>query len=198
VSAVLAISAVKALKAEFPMLAFGVKWPNDVMCNGKKMGGILVRVIDGVIMAGIGLNIKKTKEAVDVINHDRPVWQATSVFVELQSLSTSADGPEAGRAEEAVRTLDVVSVKDVLSLFFFYNLKRYFSEGFAPFLAKFEELMVLKGERILVSLKNKEGEVTAEHAGVLVGISETGRLLQQLDDGRVLQHSAAEIVPLEE
>ncbi|WP_432736273.1 biotin--[acetyl-CoA-carboxylase] ligase [Maridesulfovibrio sp. FT414] len=34
-----------------------LKWPNDILIDGKKAGGILIEERDGVIMVGIGLNL---------------------------------------------------------------------------------------------------------------------------------------------
>lgn len=34
-----------------------VKWPNDILCNGKKVAGMLVEERSGCILAGIGLNL---------------------------------------------------------------------------------------------------------------------------------------------
>ena len=34
-----------------------LRWPNDVMAGGKKCAGILVQLVDGAIVAGIGINV---------------------------------------------------------------------------------------------------------------------------------------------
>ena len=39
-----------------------IKWPNDIMMDASKMGGILVEKKAGVIMAGIGINISFAPE----------------------------------------------------------------------------------------------------------------------------------------
>lgn len=38
-----------------------VKWPNDILLNGKKVAGILVEVADGVAIIGIGINVSQTE-----------------------------------------------------------------------------------------------------------------------------------------
>lgn len=35
----------------------GVKWPNDLYCNGYKLGGILLEKVGGVYVVGLGLNV---------------------------------------------------------------------------------------------------------------------------------------------
>ena len=44
-----------------------MKWPNDVLINGKKMAGILLEVADSnveeaSVIVGIGINISKVPE----------------------------------------------------------------------------------------------------------------------------------------
>lgn len=34
----------------------GIKWPNDVWIDGKKLAGILVEIVDDVVIIGIGIN----------------------------------------------------------------------------------------------------------------------------------------------
>ncbi len=38
-------------------LASAIKWPNDVLIGGKKVGGVLVEEKSGTVVAGIGLNL---------------------------------------------------------------------------------------------------------------------------------------------
>jgi BirA family transcriptional regulator, biotin operon repressor / biotin---[acetyl-CoA-carboxylase] ligase len=37
-----------------------LRWPNDVLLNGKKCAGILVQLHDGILIAGIGVNVNQT------------------------------------------------------------------------------------------------------------------------------------------
>lgn len=48
-----------------------VKWPNDVLVNGKKMSGILIEVKDNTLLIGIGVNVMvkpETDQPVTFIN----------------------------------------------------------------------------------------------------------------------------------
>lgn len=40
-------------------LDIGIKWPNDVLCGGRKVAGLLCRREDEKIVAGIGVNVKQ-------------------------------------------------------------------------------------------------------------------------------------------
>jgi BirA family transcriptional regulator, biotin operon repressor / biotin---[acetyl-CoA-carboxylase] ligase len=42
-------------------LACDLRWPNDVMINGKKVAGILVHLADAKAIAGIGINVNQTQ-----------------------------------------------------------------------------------------------------------------------------------------
>ena len=39
-----------------------VKWPNDVMLNRRKVGGVLGELRDGLVVLGIGINVNQTRE----------------------------------------------------------------------------------------------------------------------------------------
>jgi BirA family biotin operon repressor/biotin-[acetyl-CoA-carboxylase] ligase len=39
-----------------------VKWPNDVMLSRSKVAGIISELADGVVVAGIGVNVNQTRE----------------------------------------------------------------------------------------------------------------------------------------
>jgi BirA family biotin operon repressor/biotin-[acetyl-CoA-carboxylase] ligase len=43
-------------------LSAQIKWPNDVMINRRKVGGILAEARDGIVVLGIGLNVNQTRE----------------------------------------------------------------------------------------------------------------------------------------
>lgn len=42
-------------------LTCDLRWPNDLMLNGKKCGGILAQLVDGRAIGGIGVNVNHTR-----------------------------------------------------------------------------------------------------------------------------------------
>ena len=61
------------------LLKFGIKenqielkWPNDILVNNKKIAGILLESSHDFIIAGIGLNVKKTP-----VNEEK--WETTKI-----------------------------------------------------------------------------------------------------------------------
>ena len=68
----------------------GIKWPNDIICNNKKIGGILSEYLDNWLIVGFGLNINLTKE--NLININRPIFPASSLKIE--GFGGQRGGPE--------------------------------------------------------------------------------------------------------
>lgn len=96
-----------------------IKWPNDILLNHKKMGGILCETImddqrRGVI-CGIGLNVNMSQEALSMI--DRP---ATSLLVEGQ------------------QTFDLELILENLQQLFVPYLQKFMKQGFHSFFPLFE------------------------------------------------------------
>ena len=47
--------------AEATGMVCDLRWPNDLMLDGKKCAGILVQLVDGKAIAGIGINVNHTE-----------------------------------------------------------------------------------------------------------------------------------------
>ena len=41
-------------------VACDLRWPNDVMVGGRKVSGVLAKLVDGAAIAGIGINVNHT------------------------------------------------------------------------------------------------------------------------------------------
>lgn len=63
------------------------KWPNDVLCRGKKIGGILCEARDERVIVGIGLNLTHTREQLP----ERPIFPASSLLLESGRAFRSTD-----------------------------------------------------------------------------------------------------------
>ena len=53
--------AVKEAIEKTTSLECDLRWPNDVLCNGRKVSGILCQYSDGAIIAGVGINVNHTE-----------------------------------------------------------------------------------------------------------------------------------------
>ena len=54
---------------------FECKWPNDIVCNGYKIAGMLAEKTNSGVIVGVGINISSSKE-------ELPVSHASSVLLE--------------------------------------------------------------------------------------------------------------------
>jgi BirA family biotin operon repressor/biotin-[acetyl-CoA-carboxylase] ligase len=66
------LAALAALRRFAPGLSFGVKWPNDIFCSGKKIAGLLAETVKtelsgaGVVL-GIGVNVNMSAGALETL-----------------------------------------------------------------------------------------------------------------------------------
>jgi len=140
-------------------LPVGIKWPNDVTVNGRKVAGILVETewngdSPQYFVIGMGLNVNLTAEMLS----EARLPQATSLLIEL------------GREciwEIVLQQLLVEIEKNYLI---------YQSQGFEPIWQQLKEMEIISGSWIeVVSLGHRfEGEA--------LGISADGELLIRSGD----------------
>jgi len=161
-TAVAVVEAVRAV-AELPAR---VKWPNDVLVDGRKLGGILLeRTATGAAVVGIGLNVSTRPE-------ELPVTEATSVQVA---------GGVADRAS---------LVKEMLRAFE-RRYVGYVRAAGAPesVLAAYREVCDTLGREVRVLLPDG-----ASVRGTATGVDESGMLVVRQDDGVERSWSAGDVV----
>lgn len=69
------LSAVLSLKKLDPRKKISLKWPNDILADGKKLGGILAEATSAGVVIGLGVNVAMTQDQL-------PVAHATSLLLE--------------------------------------------------------------------------------------------------------------------
>lgn len=164
-----AVAVVQAIE-EVTNLRPQIKWPNDILLNGKKVTGILTEMqaesdrIDSVII-GIGLNVNQETE--DFPEELRTI--ATSLFIE--------SGKKVNRAELARQLL--------LKLENLYTL--YLKEGFYPIKLLWESYAVSIGK--MITARMLHGSLY----GKAVGITEDGVLLMEDKEGKIHPIYSADI-----
>jgi BirA family transcriptional regulator, biotin operon repressor / biotin---[acetyl-CoA-carboxylase] ligase len=151
----------------FAGVSCDLRWPNDVMASGRKLAGILTRLEEDVVLAGIGLNVNQTAFPPDIGN------LATSLRIETgrehdrkklaQAIAASIDSH--------VRVLGTSGSDAILSLF--TNASSY-----------------AIGRRVIVDLP--EGAVQ----GTTAGLTPDGFLRLQKDAGGEAIVSAGAVRPL--
>ncbi len=153
-------------------LCLQIKWPNDLLLEGKKTGGILCETqihndfID--IILGIGLNVHMPEEILKQI--DQP---ATS----LQACSG--------------KTWDLSLLTQNLLMQFLIDCDILLETGFASFQSRYESRLAYKGT--MISLYNG----TEHLQGICQGISAEGKLVLALSDGSIAKLSAGEVSVLQ-
>lgn len=164
-----AVAVAETLKQLYQLPAT-VKWPNDVLVNGKKIAGLLNEMnaeteqIHFVIL-GVGVNLNMTvAQFPEQLN-----YPATSVLLET------------GEKIERVRFVR----EFLLRLDAYYD--EFLQEGFRPIRRRWEALCDLMNVRV---------EVDQRLQGVVVGLDTDGALRLQLDDGRVERIMAGDVRPL--
>lgn len=151
----------------------GIKWPNDLLCGGRKLCGILVESVgeDEVVRhMAIGVGIDCHLE-----ESDYPP--------ELAGVATSLLMVTGRRFDRAALAGAFLREFDEL-----YRL--YFAEGFLPIRALWESLSVTIGRRI----RHRAGDRLTE--GVAEQMDERGALIVRTDSGERLALHAGEIEPV--
>jgi len=166
---VAAVSVTRAIQ-EITDVEPHIKWPNDILVNGKKVTGILTELqadpdrVKAIIL-GIGINVNQTED-------DFPE--------DLKSIATSlkiASGKTVNRAELIAKTLYYLEMYTAM----------YEENGFGPIKLLWEGFSNTAGRRIRAVMLNETIE------GIAIGISEDGMLKLQLDDGTIRGIYSADI-----
>lgn len=137
-SLVAGVAVVRALQ-DMGVSGLGLKWPNDIWLNGKKLGGILVE-LQGEFQApcrvviGLGLNVQMRGEELSI---DQP-W--TSLALEM-------DGTVPGRTQLAASL-----VSQLVGA-----AQRFLQDGFGPWVDAWQALDVFRGRPIKTLPGTREG-----------------------------------------
>jgi BirA family transcriptional regulator, biotin operon repressor / biotin---[acetyl-CoA-carboxylase] ligase len=57
-----AVSIMDVILSKAPLLPFSIKWPNDILCDGAKLCGILLERVDDAVVIGVGVNVTSAPE----------------------------------------------------------------------------------------------------------------------------------------
>jgi BirA family transcriptional regulator, biotin operon repressor / biotin---[acetyl-CoA-carboxylase] ligase len=132
-----------------------LRWPNDVLLNGKKCAGILVQLVDGVLITGIGINV----------NHATFPDELAGIAISLRQAT--------GREHDVDNLLDaLVSCIDD-------HVDRLMQNGRDPVLRAFSQASsYVRGRRVLIEQNG------TELTGVTDGLDPQGFLMLREDNGR--------------
>lgn len=156
--------AVSRAVQSFGIEAITLKWPNDILLNGRKVGGVLLEMLGDPaglcqVVAGIGINFAMPRDA----GIDQP-------WADLGCYSGVTRNGLAGAV-----------LAELLPL-----LATYADTSFRHYRQAWEELDAYSGARVQLSTPNKIVE------GVAQGVSDTGAICLEIDGHRSF-HSGGEI-----
>jgi BirA family transcriptional regulator, biotin operon repressor / biotin---[acetyl-CoA-carboxylase] ligase len=145
-----------------------VKWPNDILLDGKKVAGILCETVSfedriGIVL-GIGINVNMSQELLETI-----------------------DQPATSLAQLSGQTWTLEQIIEPVLKQFMKDLDILLTQGFEPFRSNYEELLAFKGE----SIACHDGLKTVK--GICHSINSDGRLNLLLPDGHITTLSAGEL-----
>ncbi|MCX5893980.1 MAG: biotin--[acetyl-CoA-carboxylase] ligase [Deltaproteobacteria bacterium] len=162
-----AVAVARALK-RVAGVAPGIKWPNDLLLNGKKLGGILTEMETESeqirhLVVGLGLNVNNA-----------------AFPAELQPIATSL-ALATGRPHSRVKILQAW-LEEFEELY-----GRFLAREFAGILEEWRSLTVTLGHRVTV----RQGPLTI--CGQALDVAADGALLVQTASGEVVRVTSGEI-----
>lgn len=162
-----AVAVVRALTRAAGVIP-GIKWPNDLILGGKKVGGILTEMeteSDQIryLVVGLGLNVN---------NPDFPP--------DLETIATSL-------ARETGRTFPRVPILQAWLEEFEVLYQQFLGQGFLEILAEWKEHTVTLGKRVIV----RQGARQLE--GLALEVAADGALLLETTPGDVVRVTSGEI-----
>lgn len=170
------VAAVAAVETLTPIIQGGeltCKWPNDILLDGKKIGGILLESFETADMTP---------------GQNRMVrWVVIGIGINIDSCPDNTDIPATYLKAAGV---EIISAKIVLSRFIHHFITEYDTwakRGFAPIRRKWLEHAFRKGKTIQVRLPKET------HSGIFEGIDTNGQLLLKSSKGKRVAISAGDV-----
>lgn len=170
------VSAVAVIDTLAPIIPGGelaCKWPNDILLDGKKIGGILLESFETADMHP---------------GQERMVrWVVVGVGINVDSCPQNTDIPATYLKAAGV---EIISAKIVLSRFIHHFITIYdlwAKRGFSPIRKRWMEHAFREGKAIEVRLPKQS------LTGIFEGIDTSGRLLLKARTGKRITVSAGEV-----
>ncbi len=137
-----------------------IKWPNDILINGKKVAGILTEMNSEMekinfVIVGVGINVNNSKFSEDIAQ------KATSIMLETNKIYSR---------NEIIRKL-VIELEKCYNQFCLY--------GFKPFKEEYNKYCANVGKN--VTTQNGSEKTT----GISKGVNEKGELIIESENGQV-------------
>ncbi len=164
-----AVAVVRAIRRATGMQS-AIKWPNDIMLAGKKIGGILSEMATSrerlqFVVVGLGLNVNNPR-----------------ISGELAALATSL-------AQESGRTFSRVRIVQTWLEEFETLYDGLLTQRFPDILKEWKELTITLGRQVTV----RQG--SREISGLALDVAPDGALMIKQANGKVVSLAAGEVIP---
>jgi len=180
--------ALRAAVARRAGIACGLKWPNDLLCRGRKLAGILAERVQGApLVLGIGVNLEQREADFPPALRSR----ATSLRIECAHRCGAAPPGDVPGAPALLATLLPALAE---------RLARFAADGAAALLPELTEASLLIGRCVRIGAPGGGGDETAttdaapDAAGRVIGFDGLGALLlDAAENGRIERVTGGEI-----
>lgn len=150
-------------------LEAGIKWPNDIVVGGRKVCGMLAEMsveheFIHYVVVGVGINVKEQEFDPEIAGTATSLWKE--------------GGKNVSRA-----LLAAAVMKNFEELYEAYQKEKTHSE----LLARYNSLLVNRDREVCVL------DPKGEFRGISRGVNDSGELLVELPDGRIVEVYAGEV-----
>lgn len=163
------VSVIRALN-KFNVYGIGLKWPNDIYWNGRKLGGILVEVSgesEGPcsVVLGIGLN---------VFIPDRDAGNIDQEWADLTRIM--------GQKPPSRNALVASVLNELMTV-----LAKFDIDGITAYLDEWRSYDCLQGYDATVHIGNRQ------FSGRVEGVDDSGMILIKHDNGKIKAYASGEV-----
>jgi BirA family biotin operon repressor/biotin-[acetyl-CoA-carboxylase] ligase len=133
-----------------------LKWPNDILVQGRKLGGILLelrRTVESQVVIGIGINLQLGPEQARAL--ERPVIDLAEVMAVPVSAQTLA-----------------AALLNQLG----YFIGEFEESGFSPFIARWHEVDYYADAAVVLTQGDRRTQ------GICAGVDDNGALLLRTEE----------------
>ncbi|AFT72074.1 Biotin-(Acetyl-CoA carboxylase) ligase [Alloalcanivorax dieselolei B5] len=154
----------QVLEQACPGLPLGLKWPNDLLVEGRKLGGVLIELAGEIetqvqVVVGVGINVAMLDAQADSI--DQP-WTSLLQYGDLSMSRTE--------------------LAESLSGALLNMLDTFVARGFAAFVPAYRELDLVRDKAVTVITAGKS------QTGIARGVAEDGALCVEIEGKRHYLH----------
>ncbi len=177
-SLIVGLAVVRALRKN-KIDGLGIKWPNDILWQGKKLAGILLEVSGdptGVcqVLIGLGLNVKASASTMSEV--DQP-------WIDLNTIVQTGTVPDRNKLIGEI-------INEVLGL-----VGEFENKSFTVFKDEWNLNDALRDQIVELKTNTNQQADKADKKGRVVGVNEQGALLLETDKGVETFHGG-EVSPM--